>query len=392
MGIVSMFQSCKIVVLSVAFFTSIFCAGGNVLFAVIPEESYFWLPGKKKKHEEEKRIKDIWLSILDDDIENNEKFKEYREYKDLIATQSDGDFNRVEKFVRLFVSSLYKNLSDSYWWKTNVRNHMPPYSNGHFLYCDKDHVADLCPYIDHDVKILTDFLLKQMFPSDKSIQMGASYLKEAIRHAFAEKKISLEGLSALFSSLWIKEAIKSSKYFSILKIFIEEGGFFCGKFADAFQELFIGKDWCFRGRLILFNFFGGYAPSSNIEVAYGLQAFRIIEKRKEFQTFSEKELSELSRRITRILEKRNIILHTILMTVPPENVKKVEKAEKSFYLMTEKMEDVRDDADLFVEQRFSDSQYWKIEPNISEKEGRTILDELGEREKESEEKPKRKFE
>ena len=380
-----MFQSCKIVVLSVAFFTSIFCAGGNVLFAVIPEKSYFG---------ENETIKCEWLSILDDDIENNEKFKEYREYKDLIATQSDGDFNRVEEFVRLFVSSLYKNLSDSDWWKTNVRNRMPSYSypNGHFLYCDKAHVADLCRHIDHDVKILTDFLLKQMFPSDKSIQMDASYLKEAIRHAFAEKKISLKGLSALFSSSWIKEAIKSSEHFSILKIFIEEGGLFCGKFADAFQELFIGKDWCFRGRLILFNFFGGYAPSSNIEVAYGLQAFRIIEKRKEFQTFSEKELSELSRRITRILEKRNIILHTILMTVPPENVKKVEKAEKSFYLMTEKMEDVRDDADLFVEQRFSDSQYWKIEPNISEKEGRTILDELGEREKESEEKPKRKFE
>ena len=468
----------RIVVLSAAFVASIFCAGGSMLFAVIPEESYV---GKNET------IKCEWLSILDDDIENNEKFKEYREYKDLIATQSDGDW--AKKFVRLFVSSLYKNLSDSDWWYRVVHNLNPlPYTNvhnlnlsrlnNHFLYHNKAQVAnlpqhiaqvpafpqhiaqvpafrqyiaqvkafpqniaqvveafnqciaqipdfrryiaqveafrrhiaqveafrryiaptiaDLREYIDNDVEILTDFLLKQMSSSDKSIQ-NASYLKEAIRRAFAEKKISLKGLSALSSSLWIEYAMKEyRKHFSVLKIISEKGGFFCGKFADAFQELFIEKiekDWCFRKKLILFKFFNYYTPSPNIEEVYGLQAFRIYQKRKELQTFSEEELSELSRRITCILKKRNIMLHTILMTVPPknvekvenvppENVEKVEKIENFFYRMTEIMEDVRDDADSLLDEykRFSDSQYWKIEKHFDDDEAKKIFDELNESE------------
>ena len=108
---------------------------------------------------------------------------------------------------------------------------------------------------------------------------------------------------------------------------------------------------------------------------YGLKAFESVKKRKKFQTFSEEELSELSRRITCILKKRNIMLHTILMTVPHENMK---ETEDFFYPMTEIMQNVRNDADSLLDEykRFSDSQYWKVEKHFDDDEAKKIFDEL----------------
>lgn len=247
------------------------------------------------------------------------------------------------------------------------------------------------PLVRKDADVLAKFLWQRLFPTleessshlrtSLAMRQGRlSLLKEAVAGAFKGKEIRT---GSLFSVLKFKEEGLNKKFegdlFKLLKEILEEGDLFSGKFVDMFWRAF-GKDskalpYC-RKVVSLGDFFGGYVPFSDTEMAYGLQAFRIYQKREELQTFSEEELSELSRRITCIL--KNIMPHTTLMTVPHKNEEKVKKTEDFFYRMAKKMEDVRDDADSLLDEykRFWDPWFWKIEPNLGDDEAKKIFDEL----------------
>ena len=310
----------------------------------------------------------------------------------LMETPFNGDFDKVKSFCASFVGNLYEDLSNRKWWEFNEKecNRSPfdrrvlsRYSSYEDFPSDL-FPSDLCPFIDEDTKVLADFLVKRVFPSantDECLKMSmardSTPLKGVIAHAFTKGEISLKGLSALLSSEFFQEAITSKKKVAIcVKTSIEKGDFFCGKFADVFWSFFVKEnDYHFRDAFVLLKFFGGHVPSHLLEMNYGLKAFESVKKRKKFQTFSEEELSELSRRITCILKKRNIMLHTILMTVPHENMK---ETEVFFYRMTEIMQNVRNDADSLLDEykRFSDSQYWKVEKHFDDDEAKKIFDEL----------------
>ena len=250
--------------------------------------------------------------------------------------------------------------------------------------CYRD--EELPSFFKQDARILTDFLLKQVLPDYGGtvenlrkrvaiVGKGSAFLDEAVSSAFKERKITLKVFSHFLGSGTMKNMEESNnEFFLRLRNILEEGEIFQNEFIDIFWKTFVERSYAFA----LFDFFGNYVPVSEIDMAYGLQAFRIYQKREEFQTFSEEELSELSRRITCILKKRNIMLHTILMTVPPGNVEKVQKTEDFFYRMTKVMEDVRDDADSLLDeyQKFSDSQYWKVEKHFDDDEAKKIFDEL----------------
>ena len=349
----------RIVVLSAAFCASIFCAGGSMLFAV-----------------EGVNEKVVVLSSAD-------KYIGFIELNGLMETPFDGDFDKVKSFCAFFVSGLYKDLSSERWWVDREWN-LRQGSRSRASYTASP--SDLCQFIDEDTKVLVDFLVDRVFPStntDKCLKMlmarDSIPLKGVIARAFTKGEISLKGLSALLSSEFFQKAINSKKRVAIcVKTIIKEGDFFCGKFADVFWSFFVKEnDYHFRDAFVLLKFFRNHVPSHLLEMDYGLKAFESVKKRKKFQTFSEKELQEFLSRIACTIKKRNIMLHTVLMTVPPENVGEV---RKFFSHMTEIMQHVRNDADSLLNERFSDSQYWKVEPYFTDEETKKIFDELNESE------------
>ena len=79
--------------------------------------------------------------------------------------------------------------------------------------------------------------------------------------------------------------------------------------------------------------------------------------------------------IADILNKRNIMLNTALMEASDKNDR--ERTMEFFQRMTEKLEDAKRNVQSLLEQRHSDSQFWKNESILDYKEIKKIFDKLG---------------
>ncbi len=247
------------------------------------------------------------------------------------------------------------------------------------------------PLVRKDADVLAKFLWQRLFPTFKessshlrtslAMRQGRlSLLKEAVAGAFKGKKIRT---GSLFSVLEFKEEELNKKFkedlLKLLKKILEEGDLFSGKFVDMFW-MALGEDIkalpCCQKVDSLCDFFDGYIPFSDTEMAYGVKVFKLSQAQEIFEKWEADYLFKLKEYIDDILRKRNIILHTALLQTPEGEVREF------FGRMTERLQSVNEKVQkrIWEEQKFWDPWYWKIEPNLGDDEAKKIFDELEEKE------------
>ena len=321
-----MFKSCKTIVLGAAFVALFFFDGGHI-FAKEPDQSYFNpYCSKTQNTRTDPKYKSInncpsySKQMLITLLKNGILWKvDYRGRVPLALFRE-----KVEGFCECILKDVHaslcgivsKYLRDVECGGFNVsytnpflmweRGYKPELSHSihwvpevSYVGLSEDCYRDekLPSFFKQDAKILTDFLLKQVLPDYGGtfenlrklvalrkrvaiVGKGSTFLDEAVSSAFKERKITLKVFSHFLGSGTMKNMEESNnEFFLRLRDILEEGEIFQSKFIDIFWKTFIERSYAFA----LFDFFGNYAPSSNIEMVYGLQAFRITKKRKELQ-------------------------------------------------------------------------------------------------------------
>jgi len=244
---------------------------------------------------------------------------------------------------------------------------------------------ELSSFFEQDAKILTDFLLGQVFPDYRGtvedlhkqvaiVGKGSDFLNKAVSSAFEERKITLNVFSHFLGSGTMTNMEESNnELFLRLKNILEGGEIFQGEFISIFWETFVKRSYAFD----LFDFFGNYVPAS--EIAYGLTVFRFVAKQETFKNLFDDELRAIIDEIDEILAKRLSMASTVLKQSPEA---KKENVGQFFLRMNKRLEETKKAAEKELEnnRKYSDPWYWKIEPCFNNEEEKKIFDELNESE------------